>query len=201
MSAADRSYDIAARADRLEVRGVSEDELAEALELLDKVRAVQADHVASTRDDLVYALMAANVRLTPPASLAQAQRLATHRDALLATPMYTYETLQKLRGDSAESTTRTWVARRRAAHELFTVTHNGRALIPAFQLDERGAPRKELQPILETLINVGIAGWSLWTWLTNPTGLLSGHIPEQVARTAPARALRAAQRFAAPSAA
>lgn len=201
MSAADCSYDISARADRLEVRGVREDELTAALELLNKVRAVQAEHVASTRDDLVHALMAANVSLTPPASLAQAQRLATHRDALLATPVFSYETLQKLRGDTAESSTRTWVARRREVHQLFTVTHKGRTLIPAFQLDERGATRTELQPILSTLITAGIEGWSLWTWLTSPTGLLSGQVPEQVAHSAPARALRAAQRFAAPHAA
>ena len=189
-------YDIAVRRDHVEVRGVSEDDVAEALDLLDKFRAVQAEHVAENRDELVQALMANNVSLTPPASLAQAQRLATHRDALLATPAFTNETLQKLRGDALGSTTRAFLTRGRKAHALFTVTHQGRTLIPAFQLDDRGQPRAELKPILSTLTEGGITGWPLWTWLTSPTSFLSGEVPEQVARTASTRALRAAERFA-----
>jgi hypothetical protein len=50
--------------------------------------------------------------------------------------------------------------------------------------------------VLEALADTGITGWPLWTWLTSPTALLSGEIPEQLARRAPARVLRAAQRFA-----
>src|SRR3954454_11255619 len=86
-------YEIATRSDRLEVRGVSQDDMTEALELLGRVRSVQATYVAAHRDDLLHALMLANVSLTPPASLAQAQRPATHRDALLATPVLTHDTL------------------------------------------------------------------------------------------------------------
>jgi len=127
--------------------------------------------------------------------------LAGHGDALLRTPTCRYETLQKVRGDKGESTTRTWVARRRETNQLFAVSHTGGTLIPAFQLDERGEPRTELQPILAALRNAGIDGWALWTWLTSPTSLLSGEIPEEVARSAPARALHAAQRFASPPAA
>jgi hypothetical protein len=190
-------YEIATRPDRLEVRGVSEDDMTEALELLGRVRSVQATYVATHRDDLLHALMLANVSLTPPASLAQAQRLATHRDALLATPVFTHDTLQELRGDARGSSTRAWLARRREGHQVFTVTHKGRTLIPAFQLDERGEPREELQAMLSTLARAGVQGWSLWTWLTSPSSFLSGDIPEQVARTSPKRALRAAERFAA----
>lgn len=197
MSGVESTYDIAERADHVEIRGVSPDEVTEALELLDKVRAVQADHVAASRGDLVRALMLNNVSLIPPASLGQAQRLATHRDSLLATPVFTYETLQKLRGDARESTTRTWLARRRDAEMVFTVAYKGRTLIPAFQFSEDGEPREELEPILSTLMRARVQGWPLWTWLTSPTSLLSGGIPEQVARSAPGRALRAAQRFAA----
>jgi hypothetical protein len=169
--------------------------------LLDKVRDLQADHAASTREELLQALMVHHVSLVPSATVAQMQRLATHRNALLATPLFTHESLRQLRGDAGDSATRTWLARRRAAHSLFTITHNGKALIPAFQLDEHGEPRAELQPILATLIQAGIAGWALWTWLTSPTSLLSGGVPEQLARTAPRRVLRAAERFAARSAA
>jgi hypothetical protein len=201
MNAAKSAYEVAERAGHLEVRGVSRREVEEALELIGEVRVLQADHVAATRTDLLRTLMARSVTLTPPATLAQAQRLATHRDALLATPVFTHETLRALRRDAKASSTRTWLARRRENHEVFTVTHIGRTLIPAFQLDELGQPRPELQPVLEPLADAGITGWPLWTWLTSPTALLSGEIPEQLARRAPARVLRAARRFAAAAAA
>lgn len=176
---------------------MSRGRLVEALDLLEKVRAVQAEHAGVTRTDLVHTLMAGNVPLTPPATLAQAQRLATHRDALLATPVLTHGSLRELRGDARESSTRTWLSRRRDAAELFTVSHGGRTLIPAFQFDDAGEPRPELQPVLDALLGAGVQGWALWTWLASPTSLLSGEVPERLARTAPQRVLRAANRFAA----
>ncbi|CAN5631873.1 hypothetical protein BH10ACT9_BH10ACT9_49910 [soil metagenome] len=201
MRSAKSSYQVAERAGHLEIRGVTRRDVEEALELIDRVRVLQADHVKATRADLTRTLMARNVSLTPPATLAQAQRLATHRDGLLATPVFTHDTLRALRGDTRTSSTRTWLTRRRDNHELFTITYNGRTLIPAFQLDDEGQPRPELQPVLEALADAGITGWPLWTWLTNPTALLSGEIPEQLAPRAPVRVLRAAQRFAAAAAA
>lgn len=193
-------YDVAEQSDHVEVRGVSGDDVLEALRLLDSVRDVQAAQVADTRADLVRALMTSRISLTPPATLAQAQRLATHRDALLSTPVLTYSTLQQLRGDPKESSTRTWFARRRAQHAVFAVGHDGRTLIPAFQLDQFGQPRRELAPVLDVLLTAGIDGWPLWTWLTSPSGLLSGGTPESVATTASERALVAATRFAVPPA-
>lgn len=193
-------YEIEEHADHLEVRGVSRHRVVAALELLEKVDEAQADHAAATRENLVHTLMASNVPLTPPVSLTQAQRLATHRDALLATPVFTHESLGELRG-ARESSTRTWLSRRKDARELFTVNHNGRTVIPAFQLDEHGEPRSELQPVLAALVDAGVQGWSLWSWLTAPTSLLSGEVPEHLARSAPERVLRAAKRFAAGSAA
>jgi hypothetical protein len=194
-------YEIAQHGDHVEVRGVTDRQVAKALDLWEKVRALQADHAAAIRGDLLHALMLQNVSLTPPATLAQAQRLATRRAALLATPVLTHDMLRQLRGDASTSTTRTWVTRRRDENTLFTVKHDGRTLIPAFQFNEQGELRDELQSILSALINAGIQGWSLWTWLTTPTSLLSGGIPEQVARNDPRRVFRAAERFAAAPAA
>jgi len=196
MNARAARYDIAELPDHLELRGMSRRHVTDALTLFERVREVQADHVATTRDDLVRTLMAQNIPLTPPASLSQAQRLATHRDTLLGTPVLTHASLRDLRGDAKESTTRTWLSRRRDAHALFTVSHNGRTLLPEFQLDDSGEPRPELQPILDALLSAGVTGWTLWTWLSAPAALLSGEIPERLARTAPQRVLRAAQRFA-----
>ena len=79
-------YDVAERSDHVEVRGVTGNDVLVALRLLDTVRGFQATQVTEKRDDLVRALMASNISLTPPASVAQAQRLASRRDALLATP-------------------------------------------------------------------------------------------------------------------
>lgn len=205
-------YDIAEVGDKLEVRGVSRSELTEALDLIrdlqvegvlevaTSLHALQADHVEANRAELLRALMGHQVSLTPPASLTQMQQLAARRNALLTTPIYTHQSLAKARG-TTESTARTWLARQRSAHKLFSVKHDRDTLIPAFQLDEHGQPRPELQPILAALHDGGVQGWSVWTWLTEPTSFLSGGIPEQIAYRDPLRVLRAARRFAAAPAA
>src|SRR5260370_28319293 len=126
MTGGESAFEVAELPDQVEGRGDSHEEVGEALELREKTRAVKADHVAASRADLLRAMMVSNVSLTPPASLAQAQRLASHRDALLATPVFTYGTLQQLRGDAQESSTLASVARRRDAHAVFTVSYKCR---------------------------------------------------------------------------
>ena len=193
--------EVAERDGKLEVSGVDRRDLEEALSLLPVVQDLQADDFPRTREGLLRALMHRQIPLTPPASVAQAQRLAAHRDGLLATEVFTHDTLQQLRGDRQASSTRTWVARKRAARQLFTVTHDRQTIVPAFQFTADGSLRPELRPLLEALAAGGVDGWQLWTWLTSPSSLLSGGVPHEVARTQPERALRAAQRFTAPSAA
>lgn len=195
------TYEIAERAGHVEVWGASGRDITEALDLLDAVRGLQVEQVVANREQLVRALMMTRVSLTPPATLAQAQRLAAHRDALLSTPVFTYESLRLLRGDRQQSGTRTWVTRKRAQRALFTVLHNGATIVPAFQLREDGTVRDELRELLGLLIGAEVDGWQLWTWLTAPSSLLSGQVPERVARTQPERAANAAARFAQRSAA
>lgn len=189
------SFEVAEQAGSVEVRGYTRTEVIDALRFLARVRIAQADQVRATRDDLVHALMTKEVSLTPPASVRQAQRLAALRDALLATPVYTYATLAEVRGEQ-ESTTRTWFSRKRNDHRVFAVQHRGRTLVPAFQLTETGDVRNDLGPVLGPLTEADLDGWTLWTWLTRASSLLSGQVPEAVARTAPDRAAAAAQRFA-----
>lgn len=212
-------FDIAELGDGVEIRGVTREELTDALqlvglfahdsgssrareflELFKAVRTLQAEHVEASREELLRALMGHGVSLTPAATLQQSKRLATHRNALLATPFHTYTSLSDQRS-SSESSTRTWVARRRQERKMFTVDHDGRTLIPAFQFDAHGNLRAELAPILAALADGGVRDWSLWTWLTSPTSFLSGEVPERIASTDPGRVLRAAQRFAASAAA
>jgi hypothetical protein len=64
MTGVESAFQVAERSDHVEVRGVSHDEVVEALELRDKIRAVQADHVAASRADLLRAMMVSNVSLT-----------------------------------------------------------------------------------------------------------------------------------------
>lgn len=191
-------YAIEDHDDYVQVRGVRREELVSALKLLSRVRLLQADQATLKREALVQALMASEISLVPSATLAQARRLAVARDALLATPVFTHETLQELRGDANASATRTWLSRARGRYALFTVTHAGRTLIPAFQLDEVGEPRPELQPLISALVQHDVDPWSAWTWLTKPTSYLSGETPSDVAASQPERALRAVTRFVAP---
>ena len=57
--------------------------------------------------------------------------------------------------------------------------------------------RPELFALLRVLATSHIDSGTVWLWLVTPTPLLSGEIPGEVARSEPARALRAAVRFAA----
>ena len=127
-------------------------------------------------------------------------RLATHRNALLATPTYTHESLQQVRGVAKESSARTWLSRRRDARELFTVSHGGRTNHPRLPVRRRrrAAPRAGACP---ADVDRRRRAEALWTWLTASTPLLSGEVPEQLARSNPQRVLCAAQRFAAANAA
>ena len=192
------NYAVEDRGDYVEVRGVVGEELISALKLLARVRVLQADQAAIKRAELVQVLMAGEFSLTPPATLAQARRVAVARDALLATPVYTHETLQELRGDANTSATRTWLSRARGRHALFTVTYSNRTVIPAFQLDEAGEPRPELAPLIAALTERELDPWAMWTWLTKPTSYLSGETPSDVAASRPERAVRAVARFVVP---
>src|SRR4051812_24294640 len=125
---AQSSFDVADHSGRIEVRGFTRTEVIDALRFLAKVRGAQADQGGETRSELVQALMSSEVPLIPPASLRQAQRLASLRDALMATPVYGYASLADLRGEQ-ESTTRTWFSRKRGEHRAFAVQHRGRTVI------------------------------------------------------------------------
>jgi len=189
-------FDVTERDGVVEVRGFTTGEVIDALQTFKRVRGVQADHLAGTKDDLLAALMHNEVPLTPPASLRQAHRLATRRNALLTTPAFTFETLAELRGEKPGAT-RTWFSRRRTEHRVFSVPHRGRTVIPAFQLTEDGDLRDDLADVLRPLLAAELDGWAVWSWMTQPTSFLSGGVPEVVAASAPARAATAARRFAA----
>lgn len=181
----------------VEIEGLDLEDAKMALRLLGAAKEVQYELGARSAAQLINVMSAAGVDLTPPASVEQARRLADHRRKLLSTPTHTIPTLGELQRKKSASATRTWVSRKRDNRQLFTVTVDGHVLIPAFQLNDDGSPRRELAPIMKTLVDAGVDGWSLWTWLTEGTPLLSGGVPEQLAATDPERVMRAAARYAA----
>ncbi len=183
--------------DGVEIEGLDIEDAKIALKLLGSAKKVQYDFGATAAAQLIRIMSSAGVVLTPPAPVEQARRLADHRRRLLSTPTYTMSTLGELQRKKSASATRTWVSRKRDSKQLFTVAVDGHALIPAFQLNDDGTPRKDLTPILKTLLDGGVDGWSLWTWLTEGTPLLSGGVPEKLATHEPERVARAASRFAA----
>lgn len=165
--------------------------------LLSAVAEVQAGEAENQRGALLKAMMAAGVDPVPAETVAQARRLARQRDRLLAAGAYTTHALQELRGDSAASATRTWLARRRAGGELFTVTHDGSTLVPVFQLDDEARPRPEIAAVLGALAPTRLGGWAIWTWFTAGSAWLGGTSPIDLLDTDPERVATAAARFAA----
>lgn len=73
----------------------------------------------------------------------------------------------------------------------------GTTLIPKTQLTSDGQLNGRVTALVKPLIASGLDEWSIWAWLTSSTGLLSGEVPVEVAIQEPARAVRAAERYAA----
>ena len=189
--------EITERGSVVEVEGRSSEDVESALRLFDAASRERRAHVNAFGASLLTAMVSSGLDLAPEPSLAQAKRLAISRARLLEAGVFTHATLGALRGAKSESSVRTWVGRRRNENALFIVKHEGRTIVPAFQLADAGQPRPELQPLIAALAGGGISGWEAWSWLCSPSSLLSGDVPERVAATNPLRALRAAQRHVA----
>lgn len=179
--------------DHVEVVGRSGDDIAQALALLDAARHRQEALGRELEQSLLLAMTDAGMPALPPARATAAQRLAAHKQRLLAQGAFTYATLADARG-AQESSVRTWASREK--HSVLLLKDGGRTLLPAVQFDDSGQPRREIVELIQTLREVGLDSWQLWSWLVSPTGLLSGRAPAEIAAQAPARTRRAAQRYA-----
>lgn len=116
-----------------------------------------------------------------PLALVQLRRRARVRGELLAGQWHTYAGLAALRGAS-ENATRFAVHKAAERHSLLVVPHEGGTLVPAFQLTGSGELRPELGAVLEPLLAAGMDPWEVWSWLTQPAGLLGGAVPHELAR-------------------
>ena len=132
-----------------------------------------------------------------PVGLLLIARQARLREALLATPWFSYETLGELRGTSVDAT-RFAVHKAAQTHRLLVVPVEDRVVVPAFQLTDTGEVRADIAPLLEPLLAARMDPWRAWVWLTQPAALTLGRAPEEAA-TDPAMAdlvLHAAIRLA-----
>jgi len=158
---------------------------------------IQAEEVAEHRGQLLRAMLISGIDPVPRAAVEQARRLADHRQWLLASGAFTTEALREMRGDKSQEATRTWISRRRKEGSLFTVDHEGTALLPAFQFRPDGSPRSAFRPALRVLLDAGLGGWELWTWFTTRSPWLSGRAPEALMDDDPESVTNAAESFVA----
>ena len=115
-----------------------------------------------------------------PVSLVQLRRLAQVRERLLASAWFDYDSLAQQRGATVNAT-RFAVHKAADEHTLLVVPHGERVVVPGFQLTGDGQLRPELEPVLHSLLVVGMDPWRVWGWLTEPAGLLGGLVPQVVA--------------------
>jgi hypothetical protein len=169
--------------DHVEVVGLAEEDVERAITLYRAVAQEQTDARAALASHVTETMLRGGIDLVPAASQRQIQRSADLRRRLLAEQgAETYASLAAMR-DNQESSVRTWVSRERRRHELFTVEVEGRTIIPRVQLTPGGEVDPLIAELLRPLLRSGEDSWSVWAWLTSPTGLLSGDVPAEVART------------------
>jgi hypothetical protein len=116
-----------------------------------------------------------------PIALVRLRREGRVRAALLDGGWVDYAEVGRLRGVS-ENAARFAVHKAAERRSILLVQHEGRTLVPAFQLDADGQVRSELVAILEPLLASGVDPWRTWAWLTTPAALLGGAVPHEAAR-------------------
>jgi hypothetical protein len=120
----------------------------------------------------------------PYATVEQARRLAALRASLLRQGALSTAAVAEARGMTPNNA-RQWISRNRKAFRLFTVTHEGETLVPAFLLDEELEPRAGVREAIEALRKAGEDGWALWAWFATPSAWLGGRVPAEVVGSAP----------------
>jgi hypothetical protein len=116
-----------------------------------------------------------------PIALVRLRREGRVRAALLDGGWVDYAEVGRLRGVS-ENAARFALHKAAERRSVLLVQHEGRTLVPSFQLDEEGQVRTELVAVLEPLLASGTDPWRTWAWLTSPAALLGGAVPHEAAR-------------------
>jgi len=99
------------------------------------------------------------------------------------------------RPDEGRSLSRGTVGQWKRKGLVFTVSHQGRSVYPAYQFDKDGRPRPVVADVLATLGQQS-RGWELALWFTSANGWLDGWRPVDLLDTDPAAISEAARQEA-----
>lgn len=158
---------------------------------------MQARRAPGARRELARALgpSLADLDPVPYATVEQARRLSALRGSLLRQGALSTAAVAEARSMTANNA-RQWISRNRKAFRLFTVTHDGETLVPAFLLDDELDPRAEAMEPIRALREAGDDGWALWAWFATPSVWLGDRAPADVLGTEPDLVARAARQRA-----
>lgn len=181
----------------LELQGLTQTEAQEAINAYAKHVKLRVGMREKLRETVDHAYID-DIPLVSEATQKQAKRTAKARVRLINDAgVATYKSLAGMRG-TGEGGARSWVNRLRRDNLLFTVEAGGKTLVPLVQLTADGQLDELISDrLVKPLLSTGMEPWSLWSWLTSPTGLLSGGVPAAVVRTEANRVDRAVERRAA----
>ena len=132
----------------------------------------------------------------PYATVEQARRLAALRASLLRKGAWSTAAIADARGITTNNA-RQWVSRHRKAHRIFTVTHDGETLVPAFLLDDELEPRPTAHQPIRLLHDAGEDGWALWAWFATASAWVGGRIPAELLASDPDLVAQSARQRAA----
>ena len=135
----------------------------------------------------------------PYATVEQARRLAALRASLLRDGAWSTAAIAEARGITTNNA-RQWVSRHRRVRSIFTVTHEGETLVPAFLLGDELEPRPEAREPIRLLHEAGEDGWALWAWFATPSAWVGGRIPAELLTSEPDLVAQAARLRAAAAA-
>jgi hypothetical protein len=177
--------------------GMSEGQVRNLLSRLVQAGLLQQRKAHHARQALARALgpSLADLDPVPRATVEQARRLAGLRASLLRHGALSTAAIAKARR-MAPNNARQWLSRHRRAHRLFTVSHEGETLVPAFLLDEEFEPKEGAVEALKELRRAGEDGWALWAWFATPSAWLGGRVPADVLNSDPELVAKSARRRA-----
>lgn len=176
--------------------GFAHEDVQRALALYQAVTQLQLDARSDLAEQAQRVMAAQAIPLISEASKRQVERSAALKLRLIEQyGVETYGSLASLRGIS-EASARSWVSHYLTGNSMFTVEIDGETFIPKTLLTSTGDLNPVVTELVRPLKREGLDGWSIWAWLTHPTGLLSSEVPLDVAIANMPRAHTAASRYA-----
>lgn len=162
---------------------------------------LQEQRAPADRRDLARTLVSSlgDLDPVPYATVEQARRLAALHASLLRQGAWSTAAIAEARGIT-NNNARQWLSRHRKAHRIFTVSHEGETLLPAFLLNDELEPRPAAQEPVRLLREVGEDGWALWAWFATPSAWVGRRTPAELLDREPDVVVESARQRAAAAA-